>query len=141
MGGCGGCGGWVWWVGGWVGGFTLLQRAQSERASSSSQVLGWMKRVLAVAFWVGGWVGGLNELGVGDKKVEEEEAVRMSYCGVGGWVGGWDGPTWGEEEFVLPPFLLLLPLPFPPSFLVLEVGEEGRMLFQPFRRGGAQGGT
>ena len=33
--------------------------------------------------WVGGWV---------DEKVEEEQAVRMSYCTpqLGGWVGGWD---------------------------------------------------
>ena len=31
---------------------------------------------------VGGWVGGWVE------KVEEKEAVRMSYCGLGGWVGG-----------------------------------------------------
>ena len=34
--------------------------------------------------WVGGWVGGW---------IEEEQAVRMSYCGLGlgGWVGGWVG--------------------------------------------------
>ena len=33
---------------------------------------------------MGGWVG--------DRKVEEDEAVRMSYCeiGVGGWVDGWE---------------------------------------------------
>ena len=33
-----------------------------------------------VGGWVGGWVGAM---------VEEEEAVRMSYCGLlgGGWVG------------------------------------------------------
>ena len=41
---------------------------------------------------VGGWVGGW----VGNREVEEDEAVRMSYCelwvGVGGWVG------WVEEE-------------------------------------------
>ena len=36
----------------------------------------------------GGWVGGwLNEL-----KIEENKAVRMSYCELGvGWVGGWVG--------------------------------------------------
>ena len=34
--------------------------------------------------WVGGWVGRLSY-----GKVEEDEAVRMSYCGLldGGWVG------------------------------------------------------
>ena len=46
---------------------------------------------------VGGWVGGwLNELlsisiSLWDRKVEENEAVRRSYCeggGSGGWVGG-----------------------------------------------------
>ena len=31
--------------------------------------------------WVGGWVGW----------VEENEAVRMSYCELGIWVGGWVG--------------------------------------------------
>ena len=40
-----------------------------------------------VLFWVGGWVGGW----VG-RKVEANEVVRTSYCGlwVGGWVGGWE---------------------------------------------------
>ena len=36
--------------------------------------------------WVGGWVG--------DRKVEENEAVRMSYWELGVWVGevgGWVG--------------------------------------------------
>ena len=39
----------------------------------------------ALGGWVGWWVG--------DGKVEEKEALRMSYCkqGVGGWVGGWVG--------------------------------------------------
>ena len=31
-------------------------------------------------------------------KVEEKEAVRMSYCELGGWVGGWIGLDWVEEE-------------------------------------------
>ena len=37
--------------------------------------------------WVGGWVGGWFGW------IEEDEAVRMSYCtiGEGGWVGGWVG--------------------------------------------------
>ena len=41
---------------------------------------------------MGGWVVEfLLSLWMGDGKVEEEQAVRMSYCGVGmgGWVGGW----------------------------------------------------
>ena len=35
------------------------------------------------ARWVDGWVD--------DRKIEENEAVGMSYCmyGLGGWVGGW----------------------------------------------------
>ena len=50
-----------------------------------------------------GWVGGC----VGYGKVEEKEAVRMSYCGLGlgGWVGGWVG------EWV--------------TYLVEHVGREG----------------
>ena len=34
--------------------------------------------------WVGGWVV---------EKIEETQAVGMSYCGLGlgGWVGGWVG--------------------------------------------------
>ena len=42
--------------------------------------------------WRRGWVGGW----VGDRKMEENEAVRMSYWNVGvEWVGGWvgGGPT------------------------------------------------
>ena len=50
---------------------------------------------------MGGWVGGW----VGDRKIEEEQAVRMSCClseGLGGveekkkvvWVSGWMG-GWG----------------------------------------------
>ena len=47
---------------------------------------------------MGGWVGwggrgregGLNELLYVHRKVEEKEAVGMSYCELGvGWVGGW----------------------------------------------------
>ena len=43
--------------------------------------------------WVGGWVGGWMSCSLMDGKVEEEEAVRMSYRGLGmdGWVGGWVG--------------------------------------------------
>ena len=48
----GGVGGWVGWWVGWVGG------------------------------WVGGWGGWLNEIYVCARKVEEEEAVGMSYCGL-----------------------------------------------------------
>ena len=43
-------------------------------------------------WWVGGWVGWW----LAYRKVEENEAIRMSYCklGMGGWVdgsGGWVG--------------------------------------------------
>ena len=44
--------------------------------------------------WVGGWVVEfLFLLCMGARKVEEEEAVRMTYggLGMGGWVGGWVG--------------------------------------------------
>ena len=33
---------------------------------------------------MGGWVGW-------NRKVEENETVRMSYCELGVWVGGWVG--------------------------------------------------
>ena len=52
--------------------------------------------------WVGGWVGGLNREErdggwVGDRKIEEDEAVIMSYCELGGeWVGGGGGGRGGE---------------------------------------------
>ena len=44
---------------------------------------------------VGGWVGGWVGMWV-DGKVEEIEAVRISYCGFG--VGGWVGGEMEEEE-------------------------------------------
>ena len=57
---------------------------------------------------VGGWVGFVFTLvsgWVGDGKIEEDEAVRMSYCelGVGGWVGevGWVG-RWVDGWVGLP---------------------------------------
>ena len=38
--------------------------------------------------WVGGWI---------DRKIEEEQMARMSYCEQGvGWVGGWGGGGWNE---------------------------------------------
>ena len=42
-------------------------------------------------FKVGGWVGEWLSYVYTARKVEENEAVRMSYCGLGmgGWVGGW----------------------------------------------------
>ena len=44
-------------------------------------------------FFLGGWVGEfVFLLCMGAREVEENEAVRMSYCkgGLGGWVG-WEG--------------------------------------------------
>ena len=38
---------------------------------------------------MGGWAG---------EKIEEDEAVRMSYWTLmGGWVGGWVGGGWVDE--------------------------------------------
>ena len=44
---------------------------------------------------MGGWVGGWVVCGWFEW-IEENEAVRMSYCelGLGGWVGGWVGERW-----------------------------------------------
>ena len=39
---------------------------------------------------MGGWVG--------YRKVEEKEAVRMSYCGLGDWEGVWVGVWVGGKE-------------------------------------------
>ena len=49
-------------------------------------------------WWVGGWVGEfLFLLCMGDRKVEEEQAVRMSYCELGvEWVGG----GWTRFSFI-----------------------------------------
>ena len=46
--------------------------------------------------WGGGWGGG---------KVEEEEAVRMSYCGLGtgGWAGGWIEEDERKQSVTHPP--------------------------------------
>ena len=67
------------WVGGWERG-SLKGRIQLRRAPTTRTTSAWRS-------WVGGWVV--------DGKVEENEAVRMSYCGLGmgGWVGGWVGRT------------------------------------------------
>ena len=44
---------------------------------------------------MGGWVGGW----VGDRKVEEDEAVRMNYCELGvGWVGGMSCLSHEQED-------------------------------------------
>ena len=58
----------------------------------------------AMKLWVGGWLSYEDRgegWGVGgwvvDRKRQESEAVRMSYCELGfwvGWVGGWVG-GWG----------------------------------------------
>ena len=36
---------------------------------------------------------------MGDRWIEENEAVRMSYCGegMGGWVGGWEEISWFHQ--------------------------------------------
>ena len=65
---------------------------------------------------------------VGDGKVEEIEAVRMSYCelgcGVGGWVGGWEREEAYHTNLV---FFLLL-------FLLRPKGGK------EFQEGGGEGG-
>ena len=44
-----------------------------------------------VSEWVGGWVGRRMSFSLIDRKMEEDEAVGMSYCKGGfGWVGGWE---------------------------------------------------
>ena len=82
-------------VGGWVGGggsFNCGENPLSlELFSAAGHVCkdaGFVEFIPDVeegfVCWVGGWVGGWV-----DRKVEEDEAVGMSYCqlGLGGWVG------------------------------------------------------
>ena len=63
-------------VGGWVGG--LID--QGLEFFCGDEHLAHSLVTAGIGGWVGGWVGWM----------EEEEAVRMSYCDaqVGGWVGG-----------------------------------------------------
>ena len=129
------------WVGGWVGGTYLVECVFKREGEVKTWVGGWVGRTLLNAYsnakarcrpievaetpaflsWCmsifpveeGGWVGEW----VGARKIEENEAVRMSCCGLGmggwggmggwvsGWVGGWVGGalTWhfnGDELFL-----------------------------------------
>ena len=74
------------WVGGWVGGVFFPERDGHERERAHSAAKGMqISQPVNLGKWVGGWVGGW----VGARKVEKDEAVRMSYCGI--WEGGWAG--------------------------------------------------
>ena len=87
-------------MGGWVGGLPTLVTAVKHlwgakrgalREIHSSNLEGHMWKCTCGG-WVGGWVGWW----LAYRKVEENEAIRMSYCklGMGGWVdgsGGWVG--------------------------------------------------
>ena len=86
-------------MGGWVGGAYLLDAEEVEAVlvgdeiDSETQVAKPTRATNAVEVGLrslGGWVE------------EENEAVRMSYCGwgLGGWVGGWVGRTLGKSKLM-----------------------------------------
>ena len=81
-------------MGGWVGGtycgkFLAFWAFPQEGLRPAALDLKSAGVNLSCRGWVGGWVGGW----VDERKVEENEAVPMSYCrfGMSGWVGGWVG--------------------------------------------------
>ena len=75
---------WVGWVG-WVTDLELLELVL-EQVPDLVLVLAFLLvdgDASHLCGWVGGWVGCCMH-----RKVEENEAVGMSYCALGGWVGG-----------------------------------------------------
>ena len=60
------------------------------------EVGGWVGEEGGVPSGFGGgggarWVGGCGRVGcVGERKGEENEALRMSWCELGVWVDGWE---------------------------------------------------
>ena len=55
---------------------------------------------------MGGWVGEWLSCCCIHKKVEEDKAVRMSYCGLGVvWVGGWVGGRRRKRVFFFSPII------------------------------------
>ena len=58
-------------------------RRPVETIASASSAIGIRPEKEAEVYLVGRWVGGW----VGNRKIEENEAVRMGNCEV--WVGGW----------------------------------------------------
>ena len=86
-------GGWVdGWVGGWVGERTYVDAEDGAKENALVGIAGGARSLGDERFLleeVGGWVGFVFTLvsgWVGDGKIEEDEAVRMSYCELG--VGG-----------------------------------------------------